>query len=149
MCCAENRPGLRSESYPLTPGQCKKKTADCRLRTRGKIQTESGWNADCRLRVKRRLGAKWRKRTADFLNINIALLLLQIASWYQLHTLGTPRFLVEVHALHILQKFQWTSEQLKSEYLDLQYFHRSSSKFPAEHLSLDGRFFHFRTTFKG
>ena len=38
--------------------------------------------------------------------------------------------------LHIRQKFQWTSEQLTSAYLDLQYFHRRSSKFPAENLSL-------------
>ena len=62
------------------------------------------------------------------------LLLLQIgeiASRYQLHTL-----LPSQSALHICQKFQWTSEQLKSAYLDLQYFHRRSSKFPAEHLSL-------------
>ena len=61
------------------------------------------------------------------------LLLLQIgkiASRYQLHTSLPSR-----SALHIRQKFQWTSEQLKSAYLDLQYFHRRSSKFPAEHLS--------------
>ena len=38
--------------------------------------------------------------------------------------------------MHIRRKCQWTSEQLKSAYLDLQYFHRRSSKFPAEHLSL-------------
>ena len=60
-------------------------------------------------------------------------LLLQIcetASRYQLHTLLPSRT-----ALQIRQKFQWTSEQLKSAYLDLQYFHRRSSKFPAEHLS--------------
>ena len=62
------------------------------------------------------------------------LLLLEIgevASRYQLHT-SLPRR----SALHIGQKFQWTSEQLQSVYLDLQYFHRRSSKFPAEHLSL-------------
>ena len=59
------------------------------------------------------------------------LLLLQIgeiASRYQLHTSLPSR-----SALHIRQKFQWTSEQLKSAYLDLQHFHRRSSKFPAEH----------------
>ena len=62
------------------------------------------------------------------------LLLLQIreiASRYQLHT-----SLPSQRALHIRQKFQWTYEQLKSAYLDLQYFHRRSSKFHAEHLSL-------------
>ena len=54
------------------------------------------------------------------------LLLLQIgeiASRYQLHTLLPSR-----SAWHIRRKFQWTSEQLKSAYLDLQYFHRRSSK---------------------
>ena len=62
------------------------------------------------------------------------LLLLQIgeiASRYQLHTSLPSR-----SALHIRQKFQWTSEQLESVYLDLQYFHKRSSKFLAEHLSL-------------
>ena len=62
------------------------------------------------------------------------LLLLQIdeiATRYQLHT-----FLPSRSALPIRQKFQWTSEQLKSVYVDLQYFRRRSSKFPAEHLSL-------------
>ena len=61
------------------------------------------------------------------------LLLLQIgeiASRYQLHTSLPSR-----SALHIRQKFQWTSEQLKSANLDLQYFHRRSSKFPAGRLS--------------
>ena len=55
----------------------------------------------------------------------------EIASRYQLHTSLPNR-----SELHIRQKFQWTSEQLKSAYLDLQYFHRRSSKFPSEHLSL-------------
>ena len=56
------------------------------------------------------------------------LLLLQIgeiASRYQLHISLPSR-----SALHIRQKFQGTSEQLKSVYLDLQYFHRRSCKFP-------------------
>ena len=60
------------------------------------------------------------------------MLLLQIgeiATRYQLHTSLPSR-----SELHIRQKFQWTSKQLKSAYLDLQYFHRRSSKFPAEHL---------------
>ena len=52
-------------------------------------------------------------------------------SWYQLRNSLPSR-----STLHIRQKFQWTSKQLKSGYLDLQYFHRKSSKFPAEHLSL-------------
>ena len=55
----------------------------------------------------------------------------EIASRYQLRTSLPSR-----SELHICQKFQWTSEHLKSAYLDLQYFHRRSSKFPAEHLSL-------------
>ena len=42
---------------------------------------------------------------------------------YQLHTLLSSR-----STLHICQKFQWTSKQLKSAYLDFQYFHRRSSK---------------------
>ena len=65
---------------------------------------------------------------------HFVLLLLQIreiASWYQLHTSFPSR-----STLHICQKFQWTSKQLKSAYLDLQYFYRMSAKFPAEHLSL-------------
>ena len=37
---------------------------------------------------------------------------------------------------HIHQKFQWTTQQLKFVNLDLQYFQGRSSKFPAEHLSL-------------
>ena len=62
------------------------------------------------------------------------LLLLQIGeivSRYQLPTLLPSR-----SALHIRQKFQWTYKQFKSAYLDLRYFHRRSSKFPAEHLSM-------------
>ena len=55
----------------------------------------------------------------------------ELASWYQLHTSLPCR-----STLHIRQKFQWTSEQLTSAYRDLQYFHRRSSKFHAEHLSL-------------
>ena len=50
-----------AQDYPTCNkiGQCKTLTADCRLRTRGK-------NADCRLRVKCRLGAKCRIKTVDF-----------------------------------------------------------------------------------
>ena len=59
------------------------------------------------------------------------LLLLQIASWYQLHTL-----LPSWSTLHICPKFQWTFEQLKAAYLEVQYFHRRSSKFPVKHFSL-------------
>ena len=59
----------------------------------------------------------------------LLLLLLQIGEI--VHTSLPSR-----SALLIRQKFQWTSEQLKSTCLDLQYFHRRSSKFPAEHLSL-------------
>ena len=55
----------------------------------------------------------------------------EIASWYQLYTSLPSR-----STLHICQKFQWTSKQPKSAYLDFQYFHRRSSKFPVEHLSL-------------
>ena len=69
----------------------------------------------------------------------------ELASWYQLHTSLLCR-----STLHIRQKFQWTSEQLTSAYLDLQYFHRRSSKFPAEHLSLLLEWFtpnSFRTVF--
>ena len=69
----------------------------------------------------------------------------ELASWYQLHT-----SLLCGSTLHIRQKFQWTSEQLTSAYLDLQYFHRRSSKFPAEHLSLLLEWFtpnSFRTVF--
>ena len=55
----------------------------------------------------------------------------ELTSWYQLHTSLPCR-----STLHIRQKFQWTSEQITSAYLDLQYFHRRSSKFPAEHLYL-------------
>ena len=68
-------------------------------------------------------------RTADFLNI--CAFSSPIASWYQLHTLLPSR-----STLHICQKFQWTSEQLKAAYLDWQYFHRRSSKFPVKHFSL-------------
>ena len=59
-------------------------------------------------------------------------LLLQIASWYQFirHNL-----LPSQSTKHIRQKFQWTSQQLKSAYLDLQYVHWRSSRFHAEHLS--------------
>ena len=69
----------------------------------------------------------------------------ELASWYQLHT-----SLLCGSTLHIRQKFQWTSDQLTSAYLDLQYFHRRSSKFPAEHLSLLLEWFtpnSFRTVF--
>ena len=59
------------------------------------------------------------------------LLLLQIASWYQLHTL-----LPSWSTLHICPKFQWTFEQLKAAYLEVQYFHRRSFKFPVKHFSL-------------
>ena len=59
------------------------------------------------------------------------LLLLQIASWCQLHTLLPSR-----STLHICPKFQWTFEQLKAAYLEVQYFHRRSSKFPVKHFSL-------------
>ena len=61
----------------------------------------------------------------------LLLLIGEIASWYQLHTLFPSR-----STLHIRQKFQWTSEQLKAAYLDLQYFHRRSPRCPTECLSL-------------
>ena len=67
------------------------------------------------------------------------LLLLQsgeIANWYKLNWYKLHTSLPSRSTLHILQKFQWTSEQLKSVYLDLQYCHRRWSKFPAEHPSL-------------
>ena len=54
-----------------------------------------------------------------------------MATWYHLHT-----SLPSHSTLHIHRKFQWMSEQLKSAYLDLQYFQGRSSKFTAEHLSL-------------
>ena len=84
-------------------GDCGPQTADC------------GPGVKCRLRVKRRLGAKCRIKTADFFKHLIVFLLLQIseiASRYQLHPSLRSR-----SALHIRQKFQWTSEQLKSAYL--------------------------------
>ena len=88
-----------------------------------------------RLRVKRRLGTKCRMKTVDILNICAPSSPNRWnsynCSWYQLRNSLPSR-----STLHIRQKFQWTSKQLKSGYLDLQYFHRKSSKFPAEHLFL-------------
>ena len=101
----------------LATGQCKMQTVDC------KLQTESKTQAGCKMQ---------NKDCRRFLTFVLLLLQIgEIAGWYQSHTSLPNR-----SELHIRQKSQWTSEQLKSAYLDLQYFHRRSSKFPAEHLSL-------------
>ena len=74
-------------------------------------------------------------KTVDFLNICAP---SSPNRWNQLHTALNSR-----STLHIRKKFQWTSEQplswlksLRTLICNTLYFHRRSSKFPAEHLAL-------------
>ena len=107
----------RLRTADCRPGIKCRLSVKCRLQTGGKTQPGCKMQSkDCRL-----------FQTFVFLLLQIG----KIASQYQLHTALPSR-----SAFHIHQKFQWTTKQLKFVYLDLQYFQGRSSKFPAEHLSL-------------
>ena len=116
---------------PLSAGQCK--TADCRLRG------PATWSKEKRLWLQASKTQGWVKNEEWGLQIfyHLCSLWPQITRWCQFKN---TRFPVQAGSkystLHVPQKLQWTSKQLKSAYIDLQYFHRMSSKFPAEYLSL-------------